>query len=760
MQKRWFLACWAPLVVLCLGIAQSHAALPQPLSTPAPPPENHKNTEFASPTPEAIEQKIAELDQKIKTAQEAENEQTAQQLGVDLALLQKKTQLLKEIKESYGWWLEILKKQAALEKDKTKLQEKFTALKDRGVTEPPPYSLAFYQDLVSKLQTFEQREEAYAMRISLFQEYLSILQGRLEEARKKWRGLQRNMEIATLPEAKKKLQVEVELADLQRDLAEKEYFSVKTYLDILNLYEGMANQEEEIYRKQATWVQKHLRIQDSDLDQQLALLSQDQNRLAVQRTKIQRVMEQKARIWERAKKEAKGAEASGPVYEAASQEKEAWQQAYQRILDSLDNRLSILRSKEAFWKRRLSLLKGEATPEQLLRWQKDVKERRDIVSKYAKYLGDDTVMLQAQLATLEKRLANPDLDPKLKDLLTSQKAAYLAVIQEQNGLMQTLAGTDQLARRFSEEIRANLTQDPWSAFVARIKVALHHFLDYDIWVIDNQAVTVSKFLEALVFLILGLLLARIILHRLIYPVLEKTLWRHVKAEILQKTVSYLAYIVVVLITLGKLRIPLQSFATLGGGIAIGLGFAAQTVIKNFISGFILLGEKPIGIGDLVEVGGILGNVQDIGSRSTLLRTGENKDILVPNSYFLENTITNWTRKDRRIRAQVTVGVAYGSPVEKVKELLLQAAAEQDHILKTPQPFVLFNDFADNSLIFDLYIWIEVAGVMGRRILQSALRFKIDELFRAAGIVIAFPQRDVHLDTQGPLEVHLVDKGQE
>jgi potassium efflux system protein len=760
MQKRWFLACWAPLVVLCLGIAQSHAALPQPLSTPAPPPENHKNTEFASPTPEAIEQKIAELDQKIKTAQEAENEQTAQQLGVDLALLQKKTQLLKEIKESYGWWLEILKKQAALEKDKTKLQEKFTALKDRGVTEPPPYSLAFYQDLVSKLQTFEQREEAYAMRISLFQEYLSILQGRLEEARKKWRGLQRNMEIATLPEAKKKLQVEVELADLQRDLAEKEYFSVKTYLDILNLYEGMANQEEEIYRKQATWVQKHLRIQDSDLDQQLALLSQDHNRLAVQRTKIQRVMEQKARIWEKAKKEAKGAEASGPVYEAASQEKEAWQQAYQRILDSLDNRLSILRSKEAFWKRRLSLLKGEATPEQLLRWQKDVKERRDIVSKYAKYLGDDTVMLQAQLATLEKRLANPDLDPKLKDLLTSQKAAYLAVIQEQNGLMQTLAGTDQLARRFSEEIRANLTQDPWSAFVARIKVALHHFLDYDIWVIDNQAVTVSKFLEALVFLILGLLLARIILHRLIYPVLEKTLWRHVKAEILQKTVSYLAYIVVVLITLGKLRIPLQSFATLGGGIAIGLGFAAQTVIKNFISGFILLGEKPIGIGDLVEVGGILGNVQDIGSRSTLLRTGENKDILVPNSYFLENTITNWTRKDRRIRAQVTVGVAYGSPVEKVKELLLQAAAEQDQILKTPQPFVLFNDFGDNSLIFDLYIWIEVAGVMGRRILQSALRFKIDELFRAAGIVIAFPQRDVHLDTQGPLEVHLVDKGQE
>ena len=259
------------------------------------------------------------------------------------------------------------------------------------------------------------------------------------------------------------------------------------------------------------------------------------------------------------------------------------------------------------------------------------------------------------------------------------------------------------------------------------------------------------------FLIIAILLTRIILHRLIYPLLEKTIWQHAKPEILQKTVSYLAYIIVFLITLGKLRIPLQSFATLGGGIAIGLGFAAQTIIKNFISGYILLGEKPIDIGDLVEVGGILGNVKDIGSRSTLLRTGENKDILVPNSYFLENNITNWTRKDRRIRAQVTVGVVYGSPVDQVKELLLQAAGACDQILQNPQPFVLFNDFGDNALIFDIYFWIEVVGVLGRRIIQSTLRFKIDELFRAAGIVIAFPQRDVHLDAQGPLEVRLVDK---
>jgi potassium efflux system protein len=106
---------------------------------------------------------------------------------------------------------------------------------------------------------------------------------------------------------------------------------------------------------------------------------------------------------------------------------------------------------------------------------------------------------------------------------------------------------------------------------------------------------------------------------------------------------------------------------------------------------------------------------------------------------------------------VTVGVAYGSPVDQVKELLLQAAGACNQVLNNPSPFVLFNDFADNALIFDIYFWIEVVGVMGRRIIQSTLRYKIDELFRTAGIVIAFPQRDVHIDTQGPVEVRLVDK---
>jgi potassium efflux system protein len=752
MRSKWLLTYWIQLVLVAMCWAPVHAALPQ--VTPKPAPIAEKKQQTKAITPEAIEQKIAELDQKIKTFQETETEQTAQQLGVDRALLQKRTKLLKDLRETYEWWLANLRKKANLEKEKIALAKKLAILKERGVKEPPPYSLSFYDDLLSQQQFFAQRQEGYALNISLYFEHLNFLREKREDAGKRWRFLKDKLEATTLPQVQNRLRFETEVAGLEKELAETEYLSAETYRHIFEVLQGMASQQAEVYRSQATWAQKHLRIQDSDLDQQLTLLGEKEKELVGKQAKIQRALQNMAKKWDKLDKELP---ASSPARKEISQEKRNWQHTQQSMSHILVEHLNILRFQENLWKKRIALLKGEASQEQLVKWQAVFAKNEETGKKYFEYLGAQNVVLQGQLAVLEKRLAEPGLDPRIRDILNSEKEFYTVLIQEQNAFIKTLIDTSQLLQRVSYETKAKLTLDPWSSFKARVGVFLEHFLNFEIWVIDKQAVTVRRFLQALAFLIIGILLTRIILLHLLYPLLEKTLWRHTKTEILQKTVSYLAYTVVFLITLGKLRIPLQSFATLGGGIAIGIGFAAQTIIKNFISGFILLGEKPINIGDLVEVGGILGNVKDIGSRSTLLRTGENKDILVPNSNFLENTITNWTRKDRRIRGQVTVGVAYGSPVDQVKELLLQAAGACDQVLKNPQPFVLFNEFGDNALIFDIYFWIEVAGVMGRRIIQSTLRFKIDELFRAADIIIAFPQRDVHLDTQGPVEVRLVDK---
>ncbi len=269
---------------------------------------------------------------------------------------------------------------------------------------------------------------------------------------------------------------------------------------------------------------------------------------------------------------------------------------------------------------------------------------------------------------------------------------------------------------------------------------------------ENEPVTVAALLPAVAVLILGLLLSAIVA-RLIERGLRRRQVDATAATMARKIVYYTLLVAIVISTLHLMGIPLTSFAFLGGAIAIGVGFGAQNIINNFISGWILMAERPVRLGDLVEVEDQIGRVESIGARCTHIRRTDGIDLLVPNSSILENTVVNWTRMDRNIRTTVRVGIVYGSPTQ-------QAVDERPEILPEPKPDIIFEDFGDNALIFDLYFWCNVNTEMELRRVRSALRFRIDALYREADIVIAFPQRDIHLDTLRPLDVRMVsDPGQ-
>ena len=158
---------------------------------------------------------------------------------------------------------------------------------------------------------------------------------------------------------------------------------------------------------------------------------------------------------------------------------------------------------------------------------------------------------------------------------------------------------------------------------------------------------------------------------------------------------------------------------------------------------------------MVSLDGTLGNVTTIGARSTQIRTGENQDIIVPNSKFLENNVTNLTRRDDRLRTSVTIGVAYGSDLDSVLRLLARAATEQSGVLDRPKPMVWFNDFGDNALVFQVHFWVQAKNVTQMRMIETGVRLKIDSMFREANIVIAFPQRDLHIQSPKPIDFRLV-----
>jgi small-conductance mechanosensitive channel len=181
----------------------------------------------------------------------------------------------------------------------------------------------------------------------------------------------------------------------------------------------------------------------------------------------------------------------------------------------------------------------------------------------------------------------------------------------------------------------------------------------------------------------------------------------------------------------------------------------QTLLKNLISGLMVLGEQPFRIGDLVEVGGIRGNVTNIGLRASTITDANGIETIIPNSTFIEQNLTNWTHTSGRVRFNVKVGVAYGSPVRVVTQLLEEIAGRHGQVLKHPAPEVLFEDFASDALTFSLYYWLDVgAGTISRRV-ASELRAMIEGSFSAKGIAIPYPQRDVHFDVAAPVPVRIV-----
>jgi small-conductance mechanosensitive channel len=272
---------------------------------------------------------------------------------------------------------------------------------------------------------------------------------------------------------------------------------------------------------------------------------------------------------------------------------------------------------------------------------------------------------------------------------------------------------------------------------------------------SGNPVNVSQIVLVIIVAIGGYLGSRYVA-RFLRTRLARTEMKPDLAHALHRITFYALLVMVAMTVLSLLRIPLTAFAFVSGAIAIGVGFGAQNIINNFISSWILMTERPVRIGDFIEIDDSKGIVEEIGNRSTRIRRTDGVHLLVPNSQMLERKVTNWTLIDRDIRSTVRVGVAYGSPARKVEALIRQAVETDPEIKKVPAPVVIFEDFGDSALIFDVYFWAELTSERDQRLIRSELRFRIDELFRENGVVIAFPQRDVHLGGQSPLEVRVLD----
>ncbi|HEY6527070.1 MAG TPA: mechanosensitive ion channel domain-containing protein [Cellvibrionaceae bacterium] len=270
----------------------------------------------------------------------------------------------------------------------------------------------------------------------------------------------------------------------------------------------------------------------------------------------------------------------------------------------------------------------------------------------------------------------------------------------------------------------------------------------------SRGVTVSKLSKVLLVVLLGALAVVLMARWGEHYVIKKWFWRKESARLARRWIHGLGFVVLTLSALSWANIPLSVFAFMGGALAIGFGFGVQNLLKNLMSGVMLLLERPLRIGDLIELDSVQGTVINIGIRSVTIRGGNGVETLVPNSLLIEQKLTNWTYSNNTVRFQFSIGVDYNSPVERVREILQDIITHHACILKDPYPEVSFDDFGADSLVFNVYYWLDLGGDLGPRKIASELRFSIFKAFTDAKINIAFPQRDIHLHTNDPLRVQV------
>jgi small-conductance mechanosensitive channel len=281
---------------------------------------------------------------------------------------------------------------------------------------------------------------------------------------------------------------------------------------------------------------------------------------------------------------------------------------------------------------------------------------------------------------------------------------------------------------------------------------MENILDKTLLHIGGARVTPETLIEFIVILIASYVAARLARRLIANRFMPHRLTMGVRYALARFT-SYFILLLGIAAALGQLGVSMTALTAFGAALGVGLGFGLQDIAKNFVSGLILLIERPIQVGDRIELGNVSGDVVEIRTRATVIRTNDDVHLIIPNSRFISDTVTNRSFGHPRVRYRIPIGVGYGSDPRAVEEVLIEAARGVDGVLPEPPPSVLFHEFGESALNFELLCW--TSKMLHRPgSFRSELNFAIHAALKARGIEIPFPQRDLHIRSAEGLEPYL------
>lgn len=642
--------------------------------------------------------------------------------------------------------------------------------------EPPPYPVLLADRLREEIQAEQLKISSAEAAAATIAELLGESRLTLTQAEEKIRQLNEQLEVAKDTVASARFSWQRELERLRSQVAAATVGVLDT--ERLLRQEGLAES-----RTRLGWLQRQLVIADADvkftqadLDEITARLESDRQQLELELTEAQARWTTARGAWESAREGLRQIQAR-PETDAATRARAAETIAARETqLETAQVAIRMLRLmlegenvERTIWAMRFAAHHSHSaetlsTSERRL----EAFTRRSDLWKEYQHQQMEAYPSQIELQDARVRSLPPDSD------LLPLARERLAAFREQDLLLRRLVRrmehVQRLSQRWAEGLRVaqgrlpffgrvqNLFSDA-GAFVGKLWT-FELLTAEDTITVEGQkitgtrSVTLGKIVMAVLILGVGIWATGLVA-RILEPFIIRRLNIEVnQARLIRRWLRALMVVCLVMFSLVSVKIPLTVFAFAGGALAIGLGFGMQNVLKNFVSGLILLFERPFRVGDVLDVGGQRGTVTQIGLRASVLQLWDGTETLIPNSSLLEQNVTNWTYSSRKVRFSVAVGVAYGSETRRVVQLLGEVAEQHGVVEKEPKPQVLFTDFGESALAFELRYWVDVIKTNAAQV-GSDLRQMIAGAFAQNGIAIAFPQRDLHLDTVRPLQVQVV-----
>lgn len=694
------------------------------------------------------------LDARIDAAEAAETPEQAEQQGVALATLQERTLSLRQLRSVHEDRIaaleqleEVRRMQEDLKRERTEYQ---------GPTQPPPYTPWFVDTFRDAVSAKEAQLELDKQGLAIAKNRLVRTQADLSKAEAALAQAQSQAAASSDPAALRGLESKAQSAQATVRLLQATVPLNETQIKVAQERVALREQQLEFERQKLADAEARERYREEDLETKKEELAAAREEL---QSRLNEAIEEKDDA-QRALTEAREAQAQVANGEAVAPAESldllrVRANAASDRAKTLRDRFDFLLYEEEMWTTRYKLHLGEGE----LSVADEIQRAQDYADGLNSILQTRTADLEVVRAALREwerkaREQEQTGDPELARQIVQVLNGHLDLFRSGLTVMTTQQQVNKHLLDDLREAQAHLSfgerlKQFWEA-TARI-----WYQDLPIK-LGDEPLTFRQIVIATIILIVGFAVIRMLRRYFRMVMRSRTRFDANAAASLERLLFYFLLIVIVLVAMNIVGIPLTAFTIFGGALAIGVGFGAQNLINNFISGLILMMERPIRIGDLVEVDGRAGFIEEIGARCSRLRQFSGVDILVPNSSFLEKSVINWTLSDAKVRWEVRVGVAYGSDTRQAQKLILKAVEEHGRVLEDPEPLVVFADFGDSALIFDAYFWLTMGPATDPRVVRSDIRHRIDKLLKEAGIVIAFPQRDVHLDVTGPLDVRVTN----